>query len=243
MGEFEDTVKQGDTFYEKGKFLDSTRSYLKALETGTEDEQSLADLHFRISQSFHEMDRKRAEESVEHGKKALDMHRKLEDLESTIGDLLNLAYIMVDSGDQKAGEDYIQTALKEAEGRPDLESDVKLTLADLYSSSKRKREDAYRLYEEVAVTAKKENLFEVYFTAQYGITSIIKDSGDKEEAFKRALKVLDELEDLCSSIGNKKDRSAFKKSMSFLYDMASDLAMDLQDVGKAIEIAERLNSV
>lgn len=242
MGEFEDTVKQGDTFYDRGKFLDSTRTYLKALEIGTDDEQAMGDLHFRLSQSFHEMDRKRADESVNHGKKALEAHRKLSDLESTVGDLLNLAYIMIDAGDQKAGEEYIQTALKEAEGKPELESDVKLTLADLYSSSKRKREAALALYEEVALTAKKENLYEVYFTAQYGITSIVRDSGDREEAFSRIMKVLDELEKLCSTIKNKKERTALKNSMSFLYDLASDLAMDLEDVGKAIEIAERMNS-
>ncbi len=241
MGEFEDSIKQGDALYDKGKFLDSVRTYLKALEIGTEDEQMLGDLHFRLSQSFHEMDRKRAEESVQHGTEALKLHKKTEDLESVIGDMLNLAYIMIDAKDEKTGEEYIHKALEEASGRADLESEVKLTLADVYSSSKRKRNDAKKLYEEVAVTAKKENLYEAYFTAQYGLISLERDSGDVEGAFGRAMKVLDELDSLCSTIKNKKDRKGFRKSMSFLYDMASDLAMDLENVSKAIEIAERMN--
>lgn len=241
MGEFEDTIKQGDTLYDKGKYLDSIRTYLKALEIGTSDERMLGDLHFRLSQSFHEMDRKRADESVKHGKEALELHKKVSELESVIGDLLNLAYIMIDAKDEKTGEEYIQTALKEASGRPDLESEVKLTLADVYSSSKRKRNDAHKLYEEVAVTAKKENLYDAYFTAQYGIISLQKDSGDNEGAFSRSMRVLDELDSLCDTIKNKKERSAFRKSQSFLYDMASDLAMDLENVSQAIEIAERMN--
>lgn len=242
MGEFEDTVKQGDSQFERGKFLDSTRSYLKALEIGTDDPQTLGDLHYRISQSFHAMDRKRAEESVEHGNKALELHRKVADIDSVVGDLLNLGFIKIDAKEGEEGEKLLQNALKEAEGRPDLESEVKLSLADVYSTSKRKMKNALEIYKEVAVTAKKENLYDSYFTAQYGIISIEKESGDSEAAFSRSLRVLDELDQLCSTIKNKKERAAFRKSMSFLYDMASDLAMDLQDVGKAIEIAERMNA-
>ncbi len=240
MGEFEEAVKQGDSFYDKGKFLDAVRSYLKALELDVKDDQSMADLHYKLSQGFHEMDRKRTDESIQHGTAALELHRKISDQESVVGDLLNLAYIMLDVKDDKTAEEYVNTALKEASGREDLEVEVKLTLADMYSSSKRKRNDALKLYEEIARTSSEAGLHDSYFAAYYGIISIRRDSGDVDGAFKMAMKSLDDIDSLCAQIKNKKERANVKKSLSFMYDMASDLAMDLENISQAIEIAERM---
>lgn len=241
MGEFEDSIKQGDALFDRGKFLDSIRSYLRALELQASDDQTLGDLHYRLSQSFHEMDRKRTEESVQHGQKALELHRKVDDTESVVGDLLNLAYIMLDVNDDKAAEDYIHTALKETAGRPDLEAEVKLTLADMYSSSRKKKMDAKSLYEEVAELSNSSGLYESYFAAVYGLISLVRDSGDKEAAFENSMKALDDIDRICSGVKNKKERSSIRKSLSFMYDMASDLAMEMEDVTRAIEIAERMN--
>lgn len=240
MSEFDDAVKQGDAFYEKGKYLDSVRSFLKALEMGSQDQQALGDLHYRLSQSFHELDRKRPEEAVKHGKEALELHMKIGDQESTIGDLLNLAYISLDVKDENSADKFIEDALQLSKDRPDLEAEIKLTKADMYSSSKRKRAEAKRIYEEVVNLAKSEGMYDAYFAAKYGVISVMRDEGDIDQAYRLSVESLNEIDSISLTIKNKKERSNLRKSVSFIYDMASDLAMELGNVSDAIEIAERM---
>lgn len=240
MGELEELIKQGDSSYEKQKFIDSIRAYTRALEIGG-DSQLLADLHYKLSRSYHDMDRRRNDESIFHGKKALEIHRSLNDREGVIGDLMNLAYIMQDSNDIKSAEEYINESMKEAGNDELMQNEIKLTLADILSTSRKRMGEAMQLYEEISASAEKVNDYDIYFTAKYGVISIMKDRGDIEKAYKLSMEMLDKIDDVCSRIKNKKERKEFRKSVSFIYDMASDLAMDMEKVSEAIEIAERMN--
>ncbi|MCL4334847.1 MAG: hypothetical protein M1402_01960 [Candidatus Thermoplasmatota archaeon] len=240
MGELEDLIKQGDISYEKEKFIDSIRAYTKALEIGG-DSHVMADLHYKLSRSYHDMDRRRSDESLLHGKKALEMHRSLNDRESVIGDLMNLAYIMQDSNNIKSAEEYIKESMKEAGDDMIMQNEIKLTLADILSSSKKRMNEALALYRDISEASEKSEDYEIFFTAEYGIISIMKDRGEIEGAYKLSKEMIDKIDSICSKIKNKKERKEFRKSVSFMYDIASDLAMDMERVTEAIEIAERMN--
>lgn len=53
------------------------------------------------------------------------------------------------------------------------------------------------------------------------------------------MEALDKIDKIASGIKNKKEKKEFRKSLSFIYDLASDIAMELENVEEAIKIAQR----
>ena len=81
-----------------------------------------------------------------------------------------------------------------------------------------------------------------YFEARRGFIALMREKGSEDEALKNALEALDKIDRIANGIKNKKERKEFKKSLSFMYDLASDIAMEMENVDEAIKIAQRSNS-
>lgn len=68
---------------------------------------------------------------------------------------------------------------------------------------------------------------------------MVRASGDEEKALKEAMEAIELIDKIGLKIKNKKEKKDFKKSLGFIYDLASDIAMELENVDEAIKIAQR----
>ena len=57
------------------------------------------------------------------------------------------------------------------------------------------------------------------------------------------MKLIDEAEKFALTIKAKKDRKSFLEDVSAVYDLASDLAMEMENVDEAMQIAGRMSKI
>lgn len=243
MDGIEELMKSGDKSLQKEKYIDAIRDYSKALELVQDNEGSDAgELCYKISQAYYAFQPKNTENSLEFGKKALGIHEKTEELDLQIMDLLNLGYIEMDGGSKEKSVEYFEEAARRASSAGDdvLISISLLAKAELLSKHKSGEKEALDIYEKVLSGAREIGDWDNYFEALHGKISLMRKKGDEKPAFELALESLDIIDKIASQIKNKKEKSAFKQSFDYMYDMASDIAMEMEDVEQAIKIAQRL---
>ncbi len=244
MSEEEQLISNADKLMLKEKYIDAIREYLKVLELvrGKNDELE-ADTCSKLSQAYSALDPKNDENSIKYGTDALAIHRRIGDNALTIMDLLNLGYIEQSAGKHESCKTYLQEAMESAKefGDSVLLSMTMSANAECLARSKKSRNAAMSLYSEAMALSEKDHDWENYFEALYGLIGCIKEDGN-EKAFKMAMEALDRIDQIIGTIKNKKERKEFKASVSFMYDLASDMAMEMENVEEAINIAQRLKS-
>ncbi|MGC8506102.1 MAG: tetratricopeptide repeat protein [Thermoplasmata archaeon] len=244
MSQEEDFIKSGDQFFQKDKYIDAIREYTKAADIakGKNDEVE-AEIYSRLSQAYNALEPKNDENSLKYGLMALEIHKKLNIPELEVMDEINLGYIEEDAGKREEAKKHLQDALEMGRklADPVLLSMAMNAYAEFLSSGKKTAREAMDLYLESAEISRKAGEWENYFEAMYGYIGILKEN-NSGEAFKIAMDSLDKIDEVCKSIKNKKDRKDFRKSVSFMYDIASDISMENENVEEAIKIAQRLNS-
>ena len=244
MSQEEDFIKAGDQFFQKDKYIDAIREYTKAadLTKGKNDELE-AEIYSRLSQAYNALEPKSDENSLKYGIMALEIHKKLNIPELEVMDEINLGYTEEDAGKREEAKKHLQDAFEMSKklADPVLLSMAMNAYAEFLSSGKKTAKEAMDLYLESAEISRKAGEWENYFEAMYGYIGILKEN-NSGEAFKIAMDSLDKIDEVCKSIKNKKDRKDFRKSVSFMYDIASDISMENENVEEAIKIAQRLNS-
>jgi tetratricopeptide (TPR) repeat protein len=244
MSQEEDFIKSGDQFFQKDKYIDAIREYMKAadLVKGKNDELE-AEIYSRLSQSYNALEPKNDENSLKYALMALEIHRKLDIPELEIMDEINIGYTEEDAGKRDEAKKHLQVALEMSRklSDPVLLSMTMNAYAEFLSSSKKTAKEAIDMYMESAEISRNAGEWENYFEAMYGYIGILKEN-NPEEAFKVAMESLDKIDEVCKAIKNKKERKEFRKSVSFMYDIASDISMENENVEEAIKIAQRLNS-
>ena len=243
MVEAENFIGNGDTFFQKEKYIDAIREYTKALEIiGKNEDSETADLCYRLSQAYSSLDSKNDENSIKFAKMALEIHKKLGEKDMEIMDLLNIGYIEMDSSKFKETEAAFTEAINLAGSIKDLflESSAKNALAEL-KLERKEANAAQKIYEEVAEASLASEDWENYFEAKRGLIGLIRKK-DEEKALEVSLEALELVDKIAAHIKNKKERKEFRKSLIFMYDLASDIAMELNDVDQAIKIAQRLKA-
>lgn len=243
MDSVEELMKSGDKSLQREKYIDAIRDYSKALELVTESEGSEAgELCYKISQAYYAFQPKVTENSLSYGMKALKIHEKTEELDLQIMDLLNLGYIEMDGGAKDKSVAHFEEAAKRATAAGDevLISISLLAKAELLSKQKSGEKEALEIYEKVISGSQEIGDWDNYFEALHGKISIMRKKGDEQNAFKLALESLDIIDKVAAQIKNKKEKTAFRQSFDYMYDMASDIAMEMEDVEQAIKIAQRL---
>ncbi|WP_393970667.1 tetratricopeptide repeat protein [Oxyplasma meridianum] len=244
MDEIEQAIKSGDTFLQKDKFMDSIREYTKAYELMKEDNGDKAELCYKLSQAYYALEPKNTENSGKFGKESLAIHEKLKETDMIVMDYLNLGYIYMDAKKLEETDQFFSLAIKKADEAEDpvLYSMSLNALGELYSNWKGRTAKALEIYNKVLEISKEVEDWDNYFEAMRGKISIEREK-DTDKAFKLSMEALDFIDKISSKIKNKKERKEFVKSMEFMYDLASDMAMEKEDVDQAMKIAQRLDSV
>jgi tetratricopeptide (TPR) repeat protein len=244
MDEISTLLKGADGFLNKEKYIDAIREYLKATDLVKDsDKELLAEIYYKISQAYSAIEPKNIENSMKYAQMSLDIHTENQDKDLQVVDRLNIFYILHDAGKTKESEVELDRALATAKetGENSLINMVLLARAEFLSGRKSAEEELLRIYRDVLETSGKDGDWESYFEARRGLIENIRTHGGLDDALMSALKALDEIDEISSNIKNKKERKEFRTSLSYMYDMASDIAMEMENVDKAIQIAQRLS--
>ncbi|MEM0158341.1 MAG: tetratricopeptide repeat protein [Thermoplasmataceae archaeon] len=240
MDEIEQIINTGDSLLQKEKYMDALREYQKAYQSlSATKNENLADLCYRISQAYNGLEPKNDENSRKFAEESLQIHTSLNMKEMQVMDLLNLGYIEIDAKKLPEAERYLLNAVELAREAKDgfLVATSLNALAELRFTQGRKQ-DALGIYEEVIRETEKAEDWDNYFEAMRGKINIEREK-DEEQALKLAIGALDLIDKILQGIKSKREKKEFKTSLDFMYDLASDIAMELNDVDMAIKIAQR----
>lgn len=235
-------IKNGDMLLQKEKVMDAIREYLKAYEVlkGKEDDET-ADLCYRLSQAYNALESKNDENSKMYAESSLKIHQKGDQKELLVLDYLNLGYIEMDAKKRRESEDFFKKAFEVSKELDDpfLIATTLNAVAELKSQNARERGEASQIYDEVLKISESTEDWENYFEAARGRIGLVRASGDEEKALKEAMDAIELIDKIGVKIKNKKEKKDFRKSLGFIYDLASDIAMELENVDEAIKIAQR----
>lgn len=238
----ETAIKNGDQFLQKDKVMDAIREYLKAYEVVKDNEDGLtADLCYRLSQAYNTLESKNDENSRGYAEISLKIHTKSGEKDLQVLDYLNLGYIEMDARKKEESEQFFVKAFEISKELDDpfLISTTLNAVAELKAGSAKERGEASRIYEEVLKIAESTEDWENYFEAMRGKIGITRASGEEEKALEQAMGAIEAIDKISLKIKNKKEKKDFKKSLGYIYDLASDIAMELENVDEAIKIAQR----
>lgn len=240
MEDYNEYITNGDKLINKEKYMDAIREYTKAYELLKDDNDEKAELCYKLAQSYFSLDHKSLENPIKYGEEALKIHEKLNEDDLKIMDLMNLGYIYLDSGKR-------DDALKNFDEAIDLSNKIKdiqliamtnNAKAEALSTLKSKYNEALKIYDNVISITEKSNDWENYFEALYGKINILRNT-DINEAFNLGKKSLDKIDEIMDKIKTKKEKKEFKDSLNYMYDVTSDIAMELENIDDAMKIAER----
>lgn len=243
MESTEELMKLGDKSLQKEKYIDAIRSYTKALESITaQDSPEAGELCYKISQAYYAFQPKNSENSLNYGKKALGIHEKSGDIDLQIMDLLNLGYIEMDGGTKDKSIEYFEEAARRAK---EAEDDVLISIswlakAELLSKSRGRQKEALEIYDKVLEKSRESEDWDNYFESLHGKIGLTRTKGEEQAALDMCMEALDLIDKISAQIKNKRERNDFRQSFDYLFDMASDIAMEMNDVEQAIKIAQRL---
>ena len=246
MTDIKEVMEAGLALLDKGKNLDALRE-LSKLEPEFEGKSTdeAADLYTAISQAYYGMNPKTDENSLPYSDKAFEIHKKNNSKEAMMNDLLYSAFVEMDCNKSAEAEKRLDSAIKIAEELKDNEAYVELltTKADLLSGQKRRRKEAVDIYSQAAELAKKNGNMGTYFEASVGLLTMKREESDPSKVLEDAMKLIDEAEKFALTIKAKKDRKSFLEDVSAVYDLASDIAMEMENVDEAMQIAGRMSKI
>ena len=236
------SIKNGDVLMQKEKVMDAIREYLKAYEIikANEDDET-ADLCYRLSQAYNALESKNDENSKMYAETSLKIHQKGDQKDLVVLDYLNLGYIEMDAKKRGESEDYFKKAFEVSKVLEDpfLIATTLNAVGELKSQNAKERGEAAQIYDEVLKISENTEDWENYFEAVRGRIGLIRVAGDEDKALKEAMEAIELIDKISVKIKNKKEKKDFKKSLGFIYDLASDIAMELENVDEAIKIAQR----
>ena len=239
MEEYEENIKNGDNLVKKEKYMDAIREYTKAYDVIKEDDAK-AEICYKLSQCYFSLDHKSTENPLKYANESLELHKKLDDRELQVMDLLNIGYIYLDSGKKDDAITYFDQAITVADAMedPQLFALANNSKAEALSTIKSKQKIALEIYDKVMELSEKSEDWDNYFEALYGKINIMRDT-DINQAFDLGKNALDRIDAIMDTIKTKKDKKEFKTSMGYLYDSVSDIAMELENIDEAMKIASR----
>ncbi len=240
MEDYNEYITNGDKLINKEKYMDAIREYTKAYELLKDDNDEKAELCYKLAQSYFSLDHKSLENPIKYGEEALKIHEKLNEEDLKIMDLMNLGYIYLDSGKRDDALKNFDEAINLSNKIKDIQL-IAMTnnaKAEALSTLKSKYSEALKIYDNVINITEKSNDWENYFEAVYGKINILRNT-DINEAFNLGKKSLDKIDEIMDKIKTKKEKKEFKDSLNYMYDVTSDIAMELENIDDAMKIAER----
>ncbi len=243
--ELENYMKTGDQLLGKGKNIDSIREYLKGYEMLKDKEnQDTADFCQRLSTVYSLLGKEGYEEAKKFGEISLHIHEKIDDQDLVILDLISLASAVSSAGKNQEAEAFANRALDLSKkmNEPVFIAMSLNSLGSLKMDSKKSKNEALKIFDEVIALSKENEDWDDYFEALTNKISIISEDKDADEALKLGNSAMDQADEIAKKIKNKRDRKNFRESIIFLYDVLADIAMSMENVDLAIKIAQRSKS-
>ncbi|MCW6169114.1 MAG: hypothetical protein LVQ96_05960 [Thermoplasmatales archaeon] len=243
--ELENYMKTGDQLLGKGKNIDSIREYLKGYEMLKDKEnQDTADFCQRLSTVYSLLGKEGYEEAKKFGEISLHIHEKIDDQDLVVLDLLSLASAVSSAGKNQEAEAFANRALDLSKkmNDPVFIAMSLNSLGSLKMDSKKSKNEALKIFDEVIALSKENEDWDDYFEALTNKISIISEDKDADEALRLGNSAMDQADDIAKKIKNKRDRKNFRESIIFLYDVLADIAMSMENVDLAIKIAQRSKS-
>jgi tetratricopeptide (TPR) repeat protein len=235
----ETVFKNVDKLMGKGKYLDAIKM-LREIKV-KEDSEENADVLSKLSQAYYGLEGVKTNNAIKYLIDSLNIRKNLDQPEILALEMMNLAYLQDETGDGKTATSTLQEALEVATeiGDPNLTLSLKCAMADMLSEDKTKEEESLQMYQSIMKEAEKIGDWENYFEACVARIKIFRDRDDIFKANSEAEENLKKAESILSSIKTKKDKEAFKDVISYLYDVSIDLAMENEDIPRAMELAKK----
>ncbi len=234
-------LKNVDKLISKNKYADAI-NMLKALaEQYKEPTEERAEILGKLSQAYYGLEGVKTNNAISFLIDSLNIRKELGQPEILALEMMNLAYLQDEAGDSKNASGTIDEALEVASDLRDenLILSLKCAKADMLSEDKEREKEALDLYASIMKDAEKSGDWENYFEACVARIKIFRDNEDVFQANSEAEMNLKKADEIMSQIKTKKDKETFRDIVSYLYDVSIDLAMESEDIPRAMELAKK----
>lgn len=233
-------IAEGDKLFEKELFADAVVRYLMAYEKlrVMENYQALGDLCYRISQSYLYEEHPDIKKAEEFARLALEYHTKASSLRDVARDHLQLGNIKMEENVEEAKREF-QEALRIAEDIRDasIASEVYNSMGILHWNEDREKAEEY--FKKGLEVARAGNDLEGIVVSCQHLGYLERERGNYEKAMNYFIEGIEAVEEAARKVP-KRRRKKFRRAYSDVYDDAADLAMETEQVERAMEIAKRL---
>ncbi len=242
--EFESDMALVEKSIAKAKYMDSIRLLNPLLDKYKGKKEETADILNKMSQAYYGLEGVKTDNAIKYLIDSLNIRKELNQPDIISLEMMNLAYLQDEAGDPKIAIATLSDALEVSKILEDqnLILSIRCAMADMLSEVKSSIPEAKKIYGEVMEESEKLNDWENYFEACVSLIKIIRDQGDLDEASSVADRNIEKSERVISGLKTKKEIEEFKEVVSYLYDVSIDLAMENQDMEKAMDLAKKLNS-
>lgn len=239
--DLENIFKNVDKLMSRGKYLDAIKMLNEISTKAKANSEEQADILSKMSQAYYGLEGVKTNNAVRFLIDSLNVRKGLDQPEILALEMMNLAYLQDESGDSKVAATTLKEALEVASdlGDKNLTLSLKCAMADMLSEDKEKEEDALAMYKSIMDEAEKISDWENYFEACVARIKIFRDREDIYKANSEAEENLQKAEKITSALKTKKDKEAFRDIVSYLYDVSIDLAMESEDIPRAMELAKK----
>ena len=242
--EFESDMALVEKSIAKTKYMDSIRLLNQLLDKYKGKKEETADILSKMSQAYYGLEGVKTDNAIKYLIDSLNIRKELNQPDIISLEMMNLAYLQDEIGDPKVAITTLSDALEVSKILEDqnLILSIRCAMADMLSEVKSSIPEAKKIYAEVMEESEKLNDWENYFEACVSLIKIIRDQGNLDEASSVADHNIEKSERVISGLKTKKEIEEFKEVVSYLYDVSIDLAMENQDMEKAMDLAKKLNS-
>jgi tetratricopeptide (TPR) repeat protein len=234
----EKLLKDSDRLYDKEEFSKALKGYLQIYSDYKEiDSSFLSDLLLKISQCYLYNSPPDLAKSKEFAEQALQLHIKEGDELKIAKDYIYLSTVELET-DQKSAENNLEKALNLALKNKNqyLEAEIFNHFGILYWSDKEKAMTNFNKAKEIS---EKNKDLENFVLALQNISYLEREHKELNKALECLMSAINLIDSYTKSL-KKTERKSFKNSYSDIYDSAADLAMDMEDIELAMNIAARL---
>ncbi|MHB1492468.1 MAG: hypothetical protein ACYCSG_01850 [Thermoplasmataceae archaeon] len=241
----EPDMNQADKLMEKGKFMDSLRILNVLAQKNEGKDEELCEIYGKMSQAYYGLEKFRTDNSLTYMEKCITLREKIGDIPGLALDFMNYAYLLDEKGESPRASESIEKGIEIAKktGDEQLELTILSARADILSGKKRTINQAMEIYAEVMERSRKIEDWDAYFEAEAGLIKAYRETGNSGKAEEEIKNGMETADRIIASMKTQKQKAEFKEIISYLYDLAVDMALESEDVNRAMELAQKLKNL
>ncbi len=234
-------MKQVEKLLNREKYTDALTLLNSLMEKGGDEKEMKADILSKISEAYYGKEGIKTDNAISNLIESLKIRSELNQPEILALEMMNLAYLQDESGSLENAEKTLKEAMEVADQLEDitLTLSLKNALADILSEDQKNTDESIRIYTEIMNDSDKDQIWEIYYEACVSLIKLLRDRGKMEEANDLSMKNIEKAEKTLTTFKTKKEKEEFKDTISYLYDVSIDLAMENEDIGRARDLAEK----